>query len=81
MAVLFHAHVFKKLLLLLVYGGDAPFIQQSSVSNLVFFSVLYSALFHLPPLRFHCADGCWDRTQDRCNWCIDIDSQALYPLC
>jgi hypothetical protein len=33
------------------------------------FFVLYSALLHLPPLRFHCADGCWDRTQDRCNWC------------
>ncbi len=30
------------------------------------FSVQYSALLHLPPLRFHCADGCWDRTQDRC---------------
>jgi hypothetical protein len=40
-----------------------------------FFSVLYSALLHLPPLRFHCADGCWDRTQDRCKWCID--SQTL----
>jgi hypothetical protein len=37
----------------------------------LFFVVLYSALLHLPPLRFHCADGCWDRTQDRCIWCID----------
>jgi hypothetical protein len=37
--------------------------------------VQYSALLHLPPLRFHCADGCWDRTQDRCNWCIG--SQTL----
>jgi hypothetical protein len=36
----------------------------------IFFFILYSALFHLPPLRFHCADGCWDRTQDHCNWCI-----------
>ncbi len=35
-----------------------------------FFFVLYSTLLHLPPLRFHCADGCWDRIQDRCNWCI-----------
>ncbi len=33
-------------------------------------TVQYSALLHLPPLRFQCADGCWDRTQDRCNWCI-----------
>jgi hypothetical protein len=28
----------------------------------VYLFVLYSALLHLPPLRFHCADGCWDRT-------------------
>jgi hypothetical protein len=28
-----------------------------------FLFVLYSALLHLPPLRFHCADGCWDRTR------------------
>ncbi len=35
------------------------------------FFVQYSALLHLPPLRFHCAD----RTQDRCNWCIG--SQTL----
>jgi hypothetical protein len=41
----------------------------------IVFSYLYSALLHLPPLRFHCADGCWDRTQDRCKWCID--SQML----
>jgi hypothetical protein len=27
------------------------------------------------PLRFHRADGCWGRTQDRCNWCIG--SQTL----
>jgi hypothetical protein len=25
-----------------------------------FFIVHYSALLHLPPFRFHCADGCWD---------------------
>jgi hypothetical protein len=34
------------------------------------FFVLYSALLHLPPLRFNCADGCWDRTYNCCNWCI-----------
>jgi hypothetical protein len=28
------------------------------------FYVLYSTLPHLPPLRFHCVGGCWDRTQD-----------------
>jgi hypothetical protein len=43
--------------------------------NFFFFFVQYSALLHLPPLRFHCADGCWDRTQDRCNGCIN--SQTL----
>ncbi len=30
------------------------------------FSVLYSTLLHLPPLRFHCIGGCWDRNQDSC---------------
>jgi hypothetical protein len=24
------------------------------------FVLLYSTLLHLPPLRFHCADGCWE---------------------
>jgi hypothetical protein len=41
----------------------------------ILFFVLYSTLLHLPPLRFHCADRCWDRTQDRCNLCIG--SQTL----
>jgi hypothetical protein len=38
-----------------------------------FLFVQYSALLHLQPLRFHCADRCWDR--DRCNLCIG--SQTL----
>ncbi len=25
---------------------------------------LFSTLLHLPPFRFHCVEGCWDRTQD-----------------
>jgi hypothetical protein len=29
--------------------------------------VLHSTLLHLPPLRFHCVGGCWDRTQDSCD--------------
>ncbi len=41
-----------------------------------FFFLLYSTLLSLPPLRFHRADDCWDRTQDRCNWCIG--SRTLY---
>jgi hypothetical protein len=42
-----------------------------------YFFVLYSALLHLPPLRFDCSEGCWDRTQDRCNWCMHWQSDAL----
>jgi hypothetical protein len=40
------------------------------IFNLFFRTI--STLIHLPPLRFHCADGggCWDGIQDRCNWCI-----------
>jgi hypothetical protein len=32
-----------------------------------FLNVLYSTLLHLPPLRYHCVGGCWDRTQDFCD--------------
>ncbi len=38
--------------------------------------VCYSTLLHLPPLRFHCVRGCWDRTQDCCD--SGIDSQMLH---
>ncbi len=40
-----------------------------------FFYVRYSTLLHLPPLRFHCVGGCWDRTQDCCDF--GIGSQTL----
>jgi hypothetical protein len=52
---------------------DSLFIALNSFTHTVHsytatqISVLYSALLHLPPLRFHCADEYWDRTQDRCN--------------
>jgi hypothetical protein len=37
-----------------------------------FFSFLctISTLLLLPPLRFHCVGGCWDRTQDSCDYGI-----------
>ncbi len=41
----------------------------------IFFYVLYSTLLHLPPLRFHCVRGCWNRTQDCCD--SGIGSQTL----
>jgi hypothetical protein len=40
-----------------------------------FFYVLYSTLIRLPPLRFHCVGGCWNQTQDRCDF--GISSQTL----
>ncbi len=51
--------------------------------NLIFlggffiFFVLYSALLHLPPLRFHCAGGCWDRTKNRWHWQSDALTTRL----
>ncbi len=33
-------------------------------SFLKYFKEIYLTVLHLPPLRFHCVDGCWDRTQD-----------------
>jgi hypothetical protein len=41
-----------------------------------FFFIRYSTLIHLPPLRFHCVGGCWDRTQDSCDY--GIGCQTLY---
>jgi hypothetical protein len=35
----------------------------------------YLTLLHLPPLRFHCVGGYWDRTQDCCGF--GINSQTL----
>ncbi len=40
----------------------------------IFFSVLYSTLLHLPPLRFHCVGGYWDRTQDSCDFGIGFQT-------
>jgi len=51
-----------------------------SLNITIFFFVLYSTLLHLPPLRFHCADGCWDRTQDSCNWCIGSQTLTIARL-
>ncbi len=39
-----------------------------------FFHLRYSTLLYLPPLRFHCVGGCWDRTQDRLDL---IDNTAI----
>jgi hypothetical protein len=36
---------------------------------------LYSPLLHLPPLRSHCVGGCWDRTQNCCDF--GIGNQTL----
>ncbi len=43
--------------------------------QLLIFYVLYLTLLHLPPPRFHCVGGCWDRTQDCCAY--GIVSQTL----
>jgi hypothetical protein len=32
------------------------------------YPVLCSTLLHLPPLRFHCVGGCWDTTQESCDF-------------
>ncbi len=51
---------------------------QNINSMIEFFNVLYSTLLHLPPLKFHCVGGYWDRTQDCCDF--GIGSQTLYNL-
>ncbi len=39
--------------------------------------VLYLTLLQLPPLRFHCVGGCWDRTQDCRDFEIGSQTDAL----
>ncbi len=40
----------------------------------ILFGFFYSTLLYLPPLRFHCVGGCWDRTQDYVHiyWFVSI---------
>ncbi len=38
------------------------------------FGLRYSTLLHLPPLRFHCVEGCRGRTQDSCDYGIGSQS-------
>jgi hypothetical protein len=51
------------------------FLNSGIVLFCFFFYVLYSTLLYLPPLKFHCVGGCWDRSQDCCNF--GIGSQTL----
>jgi hypothetical protein len=37
-------------------------------------NVLYSTLFHLPPIRLHCVGGSRDRSQDSCDFGIDFQT-------
>jgi hypothetical protein len=39
-----------------------------------FFNALYSTLLHLPPLKFYFVGGCWDRTQDCCDFGIGSET-------
>jgi hypothetical protein len=34
------------------------------------FKELHLTLLHLPLLEFHCFGGCWDRTQESCDFSI-----------
>jgi hypothetical protein len=43
-----------------------------------FYVLGYTTLLNLPTLRFRCVGGCWDRTQDCCDF--GIVSQTLLPL-
>ncbi len=46
-------------------------IHNVGLYNFLFiFYVQYSTLLHLPPLRLHSVGGCWDRTQDSCDYGI-----------
>ena len=50
----------------------------------------YSALLHLPPFKFYCVGGCWERTQDCCDFRVRRSNHSatshpvlcyLFPQC
>jgi hypothetical protein len=43
-----------------------------------FYVLGFTTLLNLPPLIFRCVGGCWDPTQDNCDF--SIDSQTLLSL-
>ncbi len=50
-------------------GNLKRFLKHFSFFSFIFLCI-YSTLRHLPPLRFHCVRGCWDLTQDCCDFGI-----------
>ena len=67
-------------------GEKLPQLRRSTKSYKVdfflfsFFNVRYSTVLELPTLRFRCVVGFWDRTQDCCDFRIDINADALTTL-
>ncbi len=43
-----------------------------------FHTLFNTASYAAPPPRFHCVGGCWDRTQDCCDF--GVGCQTLQPL-
>jgi hypothetical protein len=60
------------------YYRKIPHISNVKGGFFYVFYTIYSTLLHLPPLRIHCVGGCWDRTQDSCDYGIGF--QTLLPL-
>jgi hypothetical protein len=54
------------------------YIEHLLWGNFWFLYVLYSTLFHLPPFRFHYVGGCWDQTQDSCDFAALAVSRSNY---
>jgi hypothetical protein len=60
---------------LIVVTGIALLIKYVQITTVYsLFITIFSTLIHLPPLRFHCVGGCWDRTQDSCDYGIDCQT-------
>ncbi len=55
-----------------------PFILLTGGFFALFMYVLHSTLLHLPPLRFRCVGGCWDRTLH--SYHLGIGCQTAFSL-
>jgi hypothetical protein len=73
--------VYKSVLRIRIRASLNPSVPDDMLTGILeIFKLLYSTLLHLPPLRFHCVEGWWDRTQDCCDFGIGIQTFSTFSI-